>query len=142
MAAPLFIHSLFVSYAKSLPSAQRIPYTTGAALTGEVLSRLARQITDGWVTMVQMEDETSENSLVADFRDGWATVYVVREVEHYFELLNSEDPDGDELLNITGDGPTPKRHATRDLSLMSDIIAHFARTGRPFPGCRWEESVH
>ena len=44
---PLYIHSLFVSYPKEVPSAQRIPYTAGAALDPDLLSRLARLTGEG-----------------------------------------------------------------------------------------------
>ena len=138
----LYIHSLFVSYPKEVPSAQRIPYTAGAALDPDLLSRLARQVLNGQVQMVQMQNETMEDSLEADFRDGWATVYLVKEVHRYYEFLNHQFPHCQEPLSITGDGPTPKMHATRDLSLMAEILTHFARTGQPFPGCRWKESTH
>lgn len=142
MIEKLFAYSLFVSYPKEIPSAGRIPYTAGAALTSEVLSRLARHIRAGQVRAVQLDDETRENSLAADFRDGWATVYIVREEDRYFEIVNGEAPDDEEPLNITGDGPTPKKHATKDIPLVAEIIVHFAKTGEPLPGCLWEETVH
>ena len=73
-----FIHSLFVSYGKKVPREERIPYTVGEKLTSEVLSRLAEHIRSGWAQSVQLEDETMENSLAADFREGWATICIGR----------------------------------------------------------------
>lgn len=142
MAEALFIHSLFVSYGKDVPREERIPYTVGEKLTPEVLSRLAEHIRSGRAQSVQLEDETRENSLAADFREGWATVYIVKETENYFEFVNSGCPHDETPLNITGDGPTPKKHATDDLSLMAEIIVHFARTGSPLPACGWEHTIH
>lgn len=142
MKNPLFIDSLFVAYPNGAPREEKIPYTAGPALTPEVLDRLSSQILSGRVRSVQMEDGTSENALEADFRDGWATVYIVRDASRYDELINSEAPDDEEPLDITGDGPTPKKHATQDMPLMAEIIGHFARTGEPLPRCRWEESIH
>lgn len=142
MSHPLFIHSLFVSYPTGTPREEKLPYTAGPALTPEVLSRLTDHILSGRACSVQMEDETSENALEADFRDGWATVYLVRDTHHYYEIINSDAPDDETPLNITGNGPTPKKHATRDIPLVAEAIAHFAKTGQPLPGCRWEESIH
>ena len=51
----------------------------GEKLTSEVLSRLAEHIRSGWAQSVQLEDETMENSLAADFREGWATIYIVKD---------------------------------------------------------------
>lgn len=142
MNEPLFIHSMFVSYTRDTPSGERIPYTSGAALTPELLARLERQILSGQVRAVRLEDESGEDSMAADFREGWATVYLVKECHNYYELVNAESPDSDEPLDITGDGPTPKKHATRDIPLMAGIIAHFARTGEPLPACPWERTIH
>lgn len=142
MSEQLFIHSLFAAYQNGIPREEKIPYTAGPALTPEVLSRLVRDILAGRVTMVQLEDETGENSLEADFRDGWATVYIVRDTHHYCEFWNGEAPDDEEPLNITGDGPTPKKHATRNIPLIAEIIRCFAETGQPSEKALWERSVH
>ena len=137
-----FIHSLFVSYGKEVPREERIPYTVGEKLTSEVLSRLAEHIRSGWAQSVQLEDETMENSLAADFREGWATIYIVKDTHHYYELLNRGFLDDETPLHITGDGPTPKKHATENIPLVAEAIVHFARTGQPLPACGWEESSH
>ena len=142
MSEPLFADTLFVSYRKDAPREGRIPYTSGAALTAEVLGRLEEQILAGRVRSVQMNDDTGTSSLEADFRDDWATVYIVREETRYYELVNREAPEDETPLSITGDGPTPKKHATRDLPLMAAIIGGFARNGAPLPDCLWEESIH
>lgn len=137
----LFANSLFVSYVKETPSNERIPYTQGAALTGEVIDRLTAQIQSGWVRSVQLEDETQETSLKADFRDGWATVYIVKDCEHYYEVVNGQWPTDETPLDITGDGPTPQKHATQDMGLMAEIISRFARTGEVSTACMWEHTV-
>lgn len=137
-----FIHSLFASYPRDTPSSERIPYTCGDKLTQELVKRLTAQILSGQVRSVQLDDENRETSLVADFRDGWATVYIVKDCENYFELVNSQFPDCDTPLNITGDGPTPQKHATQDMQLMSSIIFHFVKTGEVYPDCMWEHTIH
>ena len=114
----LFVDSLFVSYHQQVPSQERIPYNHGDALTQEILHRLAGQIRSGGVRSVQLDDETRENGLAADFQDGWATVYIVR------------------------DGPTPKKHATEDMGLIAEILLHFAQTGEVYPDCAWEHTLH
>lgn len=83
-----------------------------------------------------------ENGLAADFQDGWATVYIVRECEHYFEFVNSRFPTSETPLTITGDGPTPKKHATEDMGLIAEILLHFAQTGEVYPDCAWEHTLH
>lgn len=142
MSEPLYADSLFVGYGRDIPREERIPYTSGAALTPEVLSRLIRHILIGRAQSVQMDDATGENALEADFRDGWATVYIVRNGSRYYELVNPEAPDDETPLSITGNGPTPKKHATEDIPLLAEIIDHFAKTGEPLPKCLWEESIH
>ena len=142
MDKQLFADSLFVSYLKDTPSSERIPYVEGTALTQEILERLLSQISSGCVRTVQFDDATGENSLVADFRNGWATVYIVKEIENYYELLNEQYADGETLLDITGDGPTPKKHATEDMVLMAKIISHFAMNGEVYPSCSWEHTVN
>jgi len=138
----LFADSLFVSYGKGAPPDGRIPYTQGAALTGEVIDRLTAQIQSGWVRSVQLGDETQETSLEADFRDGWATVYIVKDCEHYYEFVNGQFPTSETPLNITGDGPTPQKHATQDMGLTAEIVSRFARTGEVSPACMWEHTIH
>lgn len=138
----LFVDSLFVSYHQQVPSKERIPYNHGDALTQEILHRLAGQIRSGGVRSVQLDDETRENGLAADFQDGWATVYIVRECEHYFEFVNSRFPTSETPLTITGDGPTPKKHATEDMGLIAEILLHFAQTGEVYPDCAWEHTLH
>jgi len=142
IAMALFANSLFVSYGKGTPSDGRIPYTQGAALTGEVIDRLTAQIQSGYVRSVQLEDETRETSLEADFRDGWATVYIVRDCDQYYELVNGQCPTDETPLDITGDGPTPRKHATQDMGLMAEIVSCFARTGEVSPACAWEHTIH
>lgn len=142
MKDTLFADTLFVAYHPDAPREGRIPYTAGAALTAEVLGRLERQLLAGQVRSIQMNDATGGSALEADFREGWATVYIVREEEHYYELVNREAPDDETPLSITGDGPTPTRHATRDIPLMAAIVGEFARTGSPLADCLWEESIH
>ena len=141
MSEGRFIHSLFVSYTRETPPGERLPYLQGEALTPPLLLRLVSQIDAGQVRSLQMNSETGEDSLEADFRDGWGTVYIVRDAEHYYELLSPEEPESEEPLNLTGDGPTPKKHATRDLALMGEIAAEFWRTGEPLGRCQWEESI-
>ena len=92
MADKLFANSLFVSYNKDVPSNERIPYVQGEKLTQEITNRLTEQIISGLVHSVQLDDETRENSLVADFREGWATVYIVKECENYYEFVNNQFP--------------------------------------------------
>lgn len=138
----LFAYSLFVSYAGGTPSGGRIPYTQGEGLTREVIARLTEQILSGGVRSVQLDDRDRENSLTADFRDGWATVYIVKDCENYFEMVSDAFPDCETPLHITGDGPTPKKHATRDMALMAEIVSRFARTGEVYPDCAWEHTVH
>lgn len=142
MGNKFFANSLFVSYIKGIASSERIPYVRGEAFTQEILSRLIGQICSGCVRSVQVDDETQENSLTADFRDGWATVYIVRECENYFEFVNDEFSACETPLNITGDGPTPKKHATDDMRLMAEIILRFIQTGEVYPGRTWEHTVH
>lgn len=137
-----FINSLFASYISGTPASERIPYTRGDKLTRELVERLTVQILSGQVSSIQLEDETQETSLVADFRDGWATVYIVKDCENYFEFVNSQFPTCETPLNITGDGPTPQKHATQDMQLMSSIISHFAETGEVYPDCMWEHTIH
>ena len=138
----LYIHSLFASYVNCVPSGERIPYTRGDQLTRELVERLTAQILSGQVSSIQLEDESQETSLAADFRDGWATVYIVKDCEHYFELVNSQCPNCETPLNITGDGPTPQKHATQDMQLMTNIISYFAETGEVYPDCMWEHTIH
>ncbi len=142
MGEALFANSMFVSYVKGTPSNERIPYTQGAALTQEVINRLISQIHSGCVRSVQLDDETQETSLVANFQNGWSTVYIVKECENYFEFVNNQFPTSETKLNITGDGPTPQKHATEDKELMSNIISHFAQTGDVYPACTWEHTIH
>lgn len=142
MSNKLFANSLFVSYINGTPSDERIPYVQGGSLTQEIINRLMGQILSGSVRSVQLDDESRENSLVADFRDGWSTVYIVKECENYFEFVNDEFPTCEIELNITGDGPTPKKHATEDMRLIVEIISHFAQTGEIYPGCKWEHTIH
>ena len=124
-----FLHSLFVRYTKETPAGERIPYLQDEALTPPVLLRLTGQIAAGQVTFIQMDNETREDSLVKD-------------VEQYYELINSQEPDSQEPLSITGNGPTPKRHATQDLDLLGEIAAEFWKTGKPWSGCQWEHTIH
>ena len=142
MSSKFFADSLFVSYINGTPSDERIPYVRGEALTQEIIDRLTGQILSGCVRSVQLDDETQENSLVADFRDGWSTVYIVKECENYFEFVNGQFSTCETKLNITGDGPTPKKHATEDMKLMSEIISHFAQTGEVYTACTWEHTIH
>ena len=142
MSNKFFADSLFVSYINGTPSDERIPYVRGDALTQEIIDRLTGQIFSGCVRSVQLDDETQENSLVADFRDGWSTVYIVKECENYFEFVNGQFSTCETKLNITGDGPTPKKHATEDMKLMSEIISHFAQTGEVYTACTWEHTIH
>lgn len=142
MDKQLFAYSLFVSYVNGAPSSDRIPYVEGDALTQDILERLLSQIPSGLFRTVQFDDETGENSMVADFRNGWATVYIVKDIENYYELLNEQYSDGDTLLTITGDGPTPKKHATEDMELMANIISDFAVNGEIYPSCSWEHTVN
>ena len=142
MSNKFFADSLFVSYINGTPSDERIPYVRGEALTQEIIDRLTGQILSGCVRSVQLDDETQENSLVADFRDGWSTVYIVKECENYFEFVNGQFSTCETKLNITGDGPTPKKHATEDMKLMSEIISHFAQTGEVYTACAWEHTIH
>ena len=137
-----FLHSLFVRYTKETPAGERIPYLQDEALTPPVLLRLTGQIAAGQVTFIQMDNETREDSLVMDIRDGWGTVYLVKDVEQYYELINSQEPDSYSPLSITGNGPTPKRHATQDLDLLGEIAAEFWKTGKPWSGCQWEHTIH
>ena len=74
MSSKFFADSLFVSYINGTPSDERIPYVRGDALTQEIMDRLTGQILSGCVRSVRLDDETQENSLAADFRDGWARV--------------------------------------------------------------------
>ena len=142
MSSKFFANSLFVSYTNGMSSDERIPYVQGEALTQEIIDRLTGQILSGCVRSVQLDDETQENSLVADFRDGWSTVYIVKECENYFEFVNGQFPTCESKLNITGDGPTPQKHATEDMKLMSEIISHFAQTGEVYTACTWEHTIH
>lgn len=136
-----FVYSLFVSYVSGAEVQDRIPYTQGGALTPELIDRLTAQIQSGYVRSVQLDDESRENSLAADFRDGWATVYIVKDCETYYEFVNSQFPDCETLLNITGDGPTPQKHATEDMGLMAKIISCFAETGAVYPHCSWARTT-
>lgn len=79
MSNKFFANSLFVSYIKGIPSNERIPFLQGESLTQETVNRLTDQILSGIFCSVQLDDETKENSLVADFRKGWSTVYIVKE---------------------------------------------------------------
>lgn len=142
MSEDRFVHSLFVSYKKEIPREKRIPYLQGEALTPPMALRLIGQIAAGEVTFVQMDDETGENSLVMDIREGWGTVYLVKDTEHYYELINPEDPESEEPLNLTGNGPTPKKHATQDLVLLCEIAGEFWKNGEPWRGCQWEHTIH
>jgi len=142
MGEALFANSMFVSYVKGTSPDVRIPYTQGTALTQEVINRLISQIHLGCVSSVQLDDETQETSLTADFRNGWSTVYIVKECENYFEFVNHQFPTSEIKLNITGDGPTPQKHATEDMELMSNIISYFAKTGDVYPACTWEHTIH
>ena len=142
MGNKLFANSLFVSYINGIPSDRRIPYVRGETLTQEIINRLTDQILSGIVRSIQLDDETQENSLVADFREGWSTVYIVKECENYYEFVNDQFPTCETQLNITGDGPTPKKHATEDIQLMTDIILHFLQTGEVYPNCTWEHTIH
>ncbi len=137
-----FVHTLFVRYTKETPAGERLPYLQGEALTPPALLRLLGQIDAGQVTYVQMDSETGEDSLVMDIREGWGTVYLVKDTCHYYEIISPEEPESEEPLNLTGDGPTPKKHATRDLGLLGEIVAEFWKTGAPFGGCRWEHTIH
>ena len=141
MDKQLFANSLFVSYINGTPSSERIPYVQGNALTQEILEHLLSQVSSGCVRMVQLDDVTQENSLVANFRNGWATVYIVKEAEDYYELLNEQYADCENLLDITGDGPTAQKHATEDMDLMVKIISDFAMDGELYPSCSWEQTV-
>ena len=142
MGNKFFAESLFVSYIKGIPSNERIPYLQGESLTQEIVNRLTDQILSGIVCSVQLDDETKENSLIADFREGWSTVYIVKECENYYEFVNDQFPTCETQLNITGDGPTPQKHATEDLQLMAEIIIHFMQTGMVYPDCTWEHTIH
>lgn len=142
MSNKFFANSLFVSYINGIPSNERIPYVRGEALTQEIIDRLIGQILSGRVRSVQLDDETQENSLVANFRDGWSTVYIVKECENYFEFVNDQFPTCKMQLNITGDGPTSQKHATQDMRLMSEIISHFVLTGEIYTACTWEHTIH
>ena len=66
MGNKLFANSMFVSYINGIPSDKRIPYVRGEALTQEVINRLTDQILSGIVRSIQLDDETQENSLVAN----------------------------------------------------------------------------
>ncbi len=136
-----FAHSLFAAYSNRTPSEERIPYVQGEALTQEIITRLIGQIRAGKVRSVQLDDESRENSLAAGFRDGWGTVYIVKDCEHYFEFVNDQFSTCETPLNITGDGPTPKRHATEDMQLLAEIISHFIKTGERSPACTWEHTL-
>lgn len=142
MSNKFFADSLFVSYIKGMPSNERIPYLQGESLTQEIINRLTDQILSGIVCSVQLDDETKENSLVADFREGWSTVYIVKECENYYEFVNDQFPTCETQLNITGDGPTPQKHATEDLQLMAESMIHFMQTGMVYPDCTWEHTIH
>ena len=142
MGNKLFANSMFVSYINGIPSDKRIPYVRGEALTQEVINRLTDQILSGIVRSIQLDDETQENSLVANFREGWSTVYIVKECENYYEFVNDQFPTCETQLNITGDGPTPKKHASDDMRLMTELILHFLQTGEVYPNCTWEHTVH
>ena len=142
MSNKLFANSLFVSYINGIPSNERIPYVQGEALTQEITDRLTDQILSGIVRSIQLDDETQENSLVANFREGWSTVYIVKDCENYYEFVNDQFPTCETQLNITGDGPTPKKHASDDMRLMAEIILHFLQTGEVYPNCTWEHTIH
>ena len=142
MSNKFFAYSLFVSYINGIPSNERIPYIRGEALTQEAIERLTGQILSGSVRSVQLDDETQENSLVADFRDGWSTVYIVKECENYYEFVNDQFSTCEAQLNITGNGATPQKHATEDMRLMSEIISCFAQTGEIYTACTWEHTIH
>ena len=142
MSEERFVFSVFVRYTRETPAGERIPYSQGDALTPPGLERLASQIAAGQVTFAQMDNETREDSLVMDIREGWGTVYIVKDVEHYYELISPEEPESEEPLNLTGNGPTPKKHATRDLDLLREAAAEFWKTGEPWGGCQWEHTIH
>ena len=142
MGNKLFAKSLFVSYINGIPSNERIPYVREEAFTQEIINRLTDQILSGIVRSIQLDDETQENSLVADFREGWSTVYIVKECENYYEFVNDQFPTCETQLNITGDAPTPKKHATEDVRLMIEIILSFLQTGMVYPNCTWEHTIH
>ena len=142
MSNKLFANSLFVSSINGIPSNERIPYVQGEALTLEITDRQTDQILSGIVRSIQLDDETQENSLVANFREGWSTVYIVKECENYYEFVNDQFPTCETQLNITGDGPTPKKHASDDRRLMAEIILHFLQTGEVYPNCTWEHTIH
>ena len=142
MSNKLFANSLFVSYINGIPSNERIPYVQGEALSQEITDRLTDQILSGIVRSIQLDDEMQENSLVANFREGWSTVYIVKDCENYYEFVNDQFPTCETQLNITGDGPTPKKHASDDMRLMAEIILHFLQTGEVYPNCTWEHTVH
>ena len=126
MGNKFFADSLFVSYIKGIPSNERIPYLQGESLTQEIVNRLTDQILSG----------------IADFREGWSTVYILKECENYYEFVNDQFPTCETQLNITGDGPTPQKHATEDLQLIAEIIIHFMQTGMVYPDCTWEHTIH
>ena len=142
MSNKLFANSLFVSYINGISSNERIPYVRGEALTQEIINRLTVQILSGIVRSIQLDDETQENSLVANFREGWSTVYIVKDCENYYEFVNDQFPTCETQLNITGDGPTPQKHASDDMRLMAEIILHFLQTGEVYPNCTWEHTIH
>ena len=142
MSKDRFVFSVFARYTRETPAGERLPYLQGDALTPPVLERLASQIAAGQVTFAQMDNETREDSLVMDIREGWGTVYIVKDVEHYYELISPEEPESEEPLNLTGNGPTPKKHATRDLDLLREAAAEFWKTGEPRGGCQWEHTIH
>lgn len=142
MGNKLFANSLFVSYINGISSDKRIPYVRGEALTQEIINRMTDQMLSGIVSSIQLDDETQENSLVADFREGWSTVYIVKKCKNYYEFVNDDFPTCETQLNITGDGPTPKKHATEDIRLMTEIILHFLQTGEVYPNCTWEHTIH
>lgn len=141
MSEERFVFSVFARYTRETPAGERIPYSQGDALTPQVLERLASQIADGQVTFLQMDSETKEDSLVMDLRDGWGTVYLVKNEEHYYELISPEAPESEEPLHLTGNGPTHKKHATQDLDLLRKVAAAFWKTGEPWDGCGWEHTL-
>lgn len=141
MDKQLFADSLFVSHVDGTPSSECIPYVEGTALTQEILKRLLSQVLSGCVRVVQLADITQENSSAANFLNGWATVYIVKEAENYYELLHEQYADGKTLLDITGDGPTAQKHATEDMTLMAKIISDFAMDGELYSSCLWEHTM-
>lgn len=120
----------------------------GEPVTREAVDELARQIRSNQLASawLALDEYGEEDFLSVDIASGWAALAFTTWDEegdaHMYQPVNpAYAASGEDApVDIGGQTPVLKKNALHDLDLAAECVLHFARTGKLYPGLKWEEA--